>query len=416
MVTVLLTLPIRIFIRKIHIEGEENFPMDKPVILACNHPNSFFDGVVFEYHYHRKKEIFSLARGDAFNKPVANNVLRSMRLLPIYRARDARAEVARSGNQKTNDESYELFKKGNAILIFPEGSAYPEKHLRGLKKGTAHIAIDMAIKSNHELDLYIVPTALNYSKFGTMRRTIHITYGKPIKILDYKDKIESGNKSLGFEITKSIEASLQATVVKTKGEHTDEKEFLHDMMINENKVNHSYKQKGTWAGSILKANNLSAAGAEVVSSYKKELEELNVLDANVNENSFDYISFFIALITFAVSLPVYLVWLAISKFVVYYCNKKITNPIFIDSVIVGSSMILSFILSIIVFIFFLNTTPSWWPIVFTVASLYGALSWFRMIDEIPFLWKEFKWLGLPDDQKSKIQKQRKAVFNLISND
>ena len=190
LVTQLLRLPIRVFIERIHIEGEENFPKDKPVILACNHPNSFFDGVVFEYHYNRKRRIFSLARGDAFNKPVANYVLRGLRLLPIFRARDARADIAKKGNMQTNDECYELFMENNSILIFPEGSAFPEKHLRKLKKGTASIAVEMAERSNFEMDLHIVPTALNYSKFGSLRRVIHITYSKPIRILDYTDRIK----------------------------------------------------------------------------------------------------------------------------------------------------------------------------------------------------------------------------------
>ena len=339
-----------------------------------------------------------------------------MRVLPIFRARDAKADVARSGNQRTNDECYELFKKGNAILIFPEGSAYPEKNLRGLKRGTANIAIDMAQRSNHALDLYIVPTALNYSTFGTMRRTIHIHYGKPIRIQDFKDRIEANDKSLSLEITQEIETTLETCVVKTKGEYTEEKECLHQIMINANQNNLSYMTKGPWVGDIRKANTILSEQANVINDYKKELDQSGILDSNVNENSFDYISFLIALFTFAISLPVYIVWLVIFKVVVYYGNKKIKNPIFIDSVIIGSAMVFSLFLSIVVFVFFLNTTPSWWPIVFTVASLYGALCWFRMVDEIPFLWKQLKWLGLSDSVKQKIQNKRKAVWNIIAND
>lgn len=415
-VTFLLILPIRIFIRKIHIEGEENFPLDKPVILACNHPNSFLDGVIFEFHYHGKKKIYSLARGDAFDKPIANTILRSMRLLPIYRARDAKAEVARAGNLKTNEECYELFQKGNAILIFPEGIAYPEKDLRPLKKGTANIAMGMAERSNHELDLYIVPTALNYSSFGTLRRTVHITYGTPIRIQEYKDRIVAGDKTLSAEITQKIEDSLQANVVKTKEEFTDEKEFLHEVMLNENKRNIAYISKGSWKGSIKKANSITSKTAELIGDYKTELKKLAVLDANVNGNSFDYVSFIIALVTFAISLPVYLLWYLLTRVIVYYCSKKISNPVFVDSVIVGATMIFTVVLCILVLVFFLNTTPSWWPIVFTIASLYGALSWFRLMDDIPFLWKELKWLGLKDDVKEKLQNQRKAIFSLIAND
>ncbi|MEY2924037.1 MAG: hypothetical protein RLZZ337_577, partial [Bacteroidota bacterium] len=38
---VILALPIRLFIRKIHFNKTENFVKNKPVLIACNHPNSF---------------------------------------------------------------------------------------------------------------------------------------------------------------------------------------------------------------------------------------------------------------------------------------------------------------------------------------------------------------------------------------
>ena len=62
-----------------------------------------------------------------------------MRILPIFRARDADAKTARSGNARTMDELYERFKLKHGILIFTEGSAYPEKALRPLKNCTPFV-------------------------------------------------------------------------------------------------------------------------------------------------------------------------------------------------------------------------------------------------------------------------------------
>ncbi|MFB1002704.1 MAG: 1-acyl-sn-glycerol-3-phosphate acyltransferase, partial [Bacteroidia bacterium] len=82
-----LRLPLGIYLRKIHFENVQNFTKDVPVLIACNHPNSFLDGVIFEHFTGRR--VYTLARGDAFMKPVANYMLRSMRIVPIFRATDA---------------------------------------------------------------------------------------------------------------------------------------------------------------------------------------------------------------------------------------------------------------------------------------------------------------------------------------
>jgi 1-acyl-sn-glycerol-3-phosphate acyltransferase len=112
----LLRLPLGGFVRKIHFDGLENFPKDKPVLLAGNHPNSFLDGVIYQHMSGRK--IYTLTRGDVFLKPFSNYLFRSMNLRPIFRARDANSEVARKGNNQTMDELYDLFKNNKTILIF----------------------------------------------------------------------------------------------------------------------------------------------------------------------------------------------------------------------------------------------------------------------------------------------------------
>jgi 1-acyl-sn-glycerol-3-phosphate acyltransferase len=412
--TLLLNLPTRIFIRKIHIDGEENFPSNKPVLLACNHPNSFYDGVVFEYFYKYSSKIFTLARGDAFNKPLPNYVLRSFRLLPIYRARDARADVARKRNSETNDEMYEIFRKNNCILIFPEGSAYPEKDLRSLKRGTGGLAVEMAKKGDFELDLYVVPTALNYSEFGTLRRTVHISYGKPISIKNLKEEIKTNERKVMSEITKHIEKSLKKMVVITKGENEAEKELVHQMMVNENQVPYQFLIKEKWNTSIEKANNLAGSQLEKVAAYSKALKKLNLTDANVSEKSFNFLSMFVAIATMGISLPVYLIWAMIWYITVKQCNKRIKNPIFIDSVIIGSGMIFTFLLFITVSVLFLVYAPTYWSLVFIVASIYGAICWFRLVDAAPKIWKSLRWFGLKDDVRAQVKAQRQEIMSWVT--
>ncbi|MBK8311302.1 MAG: hypothetical protein IPL04_10800 [Chitinophagaceae bacterium] len=56
-----------IFCRKIIINKPEILKIKGPVLLACNHPNSFLDSIIIDTLF--KEDVWSLARGDAFKKP-----------------------------------------------------------------------------------------------------------------------------------------------------------------------------------------------------------------------------------------------------------------------------------------------------------------------------------------------------------
>ena len=44
----ILSIPFRVFARHVYLDGLENIPKDKPILLSSNHPNSFLDGIVYE--------------------------------------------------------------------------------------------------------------------------------------------------------------------------------------------------------------------------------------------------------------------------------------------------------------------------------------------------------------------------------
>lgn len=403
-----LRLPLGIFIRKIHFDGTENFSEGVPVLLACNHPNSFLDGVIFEHMTGRR--VYTLARGDAFLKPVTNFLFRSMRLMPIFRASDASAEVARKGNAQTMDEIYERFQKKHVVLIFSEGIAYPEKAVRRLKKGTGQIALDAALRSNHTMDLHVVPTSLNYSKFWTFMQTVTVTYGTPIKVKDYQEMIEEDEKVFADLVTQKVKEVLEDNIVTTKGEHTDEKEFAQEILINHNYQPFQFKTKNKWEYSISKLNAMNADLAEKIKIYKEDLDRLDVLDSNVGNRSFDFVSGFVAICTIGVSFPLYLIWrlcwFSMDKFV----KVKFKNVVFWDSMIVGLMMIVGLIITSIAGAILNSTIPGYWPWLFLLLGTYGAISWFRLIEGIPHLWGELKWLSLDEKEKQRIVNKRNAIL------
>ena len=406
-----LRLPLGIFVKKIHFDGTENFSKGMPVLLACNHPNSFLDGVVFG-HFTRRR-VFILARGDAFKKPVVNYILRGMRLLPIFRARDADADTARKGNSRTMDELYERFSQKDSVLIFSEGIAYPEKAVRPVKNGTAGIAVEMAKRSDFTMDLHVVPASLNYSKFWTLMQTVHVTYHKPIPVLEYKEMIMNDEKGFTNMLMSKVKKSFDSNVVVTKGEYSDEKEMVHTIMLNENYKPLTYRIMDSWELSIEKANKMGAELAEKVANYEKALKTHNVYDSNVGDKSFDFLSAIIAISTLFFSLPVYLVWLFFWKLADRYAKRKFKSVVFWDSVRAGIGMFHAIIIIVTLAILTANFYPSYWWILFTTAGIYGGICWYRFIDSFPHLWKELTYLGLSDEVKADLTTQREEIIQRL---
>jgi len=51
-----------------------------PLLLACNHPNSFLDAVLIDALF--EQPVYSLARGDVFKKPFYIKLLTALKYCP----------------------------------------------------------------------------------------------------------------------------------------------------------------------------------------------------------------------------------------------------------------------------------------------------------------------------------------------
>ena len=149
---------------------DPNLVLDGPKIIACNHPNSFFDAINIAVHY--PKPIYFLARGDAFNKPLVAAFLKSLHLIPIYRLSEGKENLSK--NTETFDHCMALLKKNHTILIFSEGICVNEWNLRPLKKGTARLAL---LACNEGIsNLQIIPANINYSGFAQNPKDLAINF------------------------------------------------------------------------------------------------------------------------------------------------------------------------------------------------------------------------------------------------
>jgi len=194
-----------IFCRKIIVSNSSLLKEKGPLLVACNHPNSFLDAIILDILF--EQPVWSLARGDAFVNKKVNRLFQSFRILPIYRTSEGVENL--SENYKTFDACIDLFRKNGIVQIFSEGKCINEWHLRPLKKGTARLAFSSWEKN---IPLRVLPIAINYSSFRKFGKNIFINPCKIITSNDVDLKQPDGIRNQQFN--KLLKQELEKEVFK----------------------------------------------------------------------------------------------------------------------------------------------------------------------------------------------------------
>lgn len=154
---------------------------NRPLILACNHPNSFFDALVIGAFHPRK--MYFLARGDAFVNPFVDRLLRMMNMYPVYRMSEGKDKLDK--NHETFADCIDVLKQNGCVLIFSEGICINEWKLRPLKKGTARLAW-MCWAEQGLKDMIVQPVGINYHSFTEVPKRVNVQFAPVIDAGEYE--------------------------------------------------------------------------------------------------------------------------------------------------------------------------------------------------------------------------------------
>jgi 1-acyl-sn-glycerol-3-phosphate acyltransferase len=207
-----------IFCRKIIINNRALLKEKGPLLLACNHPNSFLDAVILDILF--EQPVWSLARGDAFAGKTISKILTAVKILPVYRTSEGVENL--SENYKTFDACLDIFRNNGVVQIFSEGKCINEWHLRPLKKGTARLAFSCY---ENNIPLKVLPVAINYNSFKKFGKNIFISFGKIIT----KDDLDmnNGDGLRNQQFNNLLKADLEKTVFEIdKNDLAKKKELL----------------------------------------------------------------------------------------------------------------------------------------------------------------------------------------------
>lgn len=197
-ITSFFRLCLRIFFRRIEIEGEERIPRTAPVIFAVNHPNGLVDPLFILCYAGRP--VSFLAKAPLWRYPVIGWFVRKLEAIPVYRKQDN----ATGSNEETFERSRDVLRRGGSIAIFPEGTTHDDPRLRELKTGAARIALSAGIG-----EVFVVPTGIYYTAKHVFRSAALVVFGEPLHV---------GRASARPEdvaaLTAEIDAGLDAVTVQ----------------------------------------------------------------------------------------------------------------------------------------------------------------------------------------------------------
>jgi 1-acyl-sn-glycerol-3-phosphate acyltransferase len=110
--------------------GREHIPADGPVIFAANH-RSFLDPFVIACM--SRRPLYYVAKKELFAKPLTAWFLNSLGAFPIDRG---------AADEDAMGTARQILERGDAVLIFPEGTRIRPGALAGPKRGVGRLALE----------------------------------------------------------------------------------------------------------------------------------------------------------------------------------------------------------------------------------------------------------------------------------
>jgi len=138
-----------------------------PLALACTNPY----------------QSVWLARADIFKSKKISSILKYLKLLPVYRIRDGKENLA--NNEEIFAQVIHLLENKQTIALFPEAAHSGKRQMLPHKKAIPRIALEAEAKNDFQLDLQIVPVGISYSHYWKFNRSLIVQYGEPIQVRNY---------------------------------------------------------------------------------------------------------------------------------------------------------------------------------------------------------------------------------------
>ncbi|MEJ6792397.1 MAG: 1-acyl-sn-glycerol-3-phosphate acyltransferase [Lacinutrix sp.] len=168
------------YFKKIEVKKLGLIPKDKPVLFLGNHQNALIDPLIMAVSSGRTA--YFLTRAQVFKKPLVSKVLKTLKLIPVYRVRDGWQNITQ--NNEIFSQCVSILNTNQAVTIFPEGSHNLKRTVRPLSKGFTRIVLGV-LEENKASKLQLIPVGLNYNDAEAFSDEALVVFGKPIEASKY---------------------------------------------------------------------------------------------------------------------------------------------------------------------------------------------------------------------------------------
>ncbi len=202
---------LRIFFRRVEVQGSDHVPLAGPVVLVANHPNALVDPLLLLCFAPRA--VSFLAKAPLFRMPIIGIFVRALGSIPVYRPQDPETDLAR--NRETFESARRLLEGGESLALFPEGASHDEPRLLPMKTGAARIALGAA--SRRESPISVVPVSLYYTFKQRFRSSVLLSFGNPVVVSPIPpDKDGEPPRAAVRALTERIGAALSELTVQAE--------------------------------------------------------------------------------------------------------------------------------------------------------------------------------------------------------
>src|SRR3954451_10571784 len=175
---------LRIYFR-MSLVGREHIPKEGGVILAANH-RSFLDP--FAIGAWLGRPVFFVAKKELFDRRIAGWFLNCLGAFPIRRG---------ESDEESVETAKQILARGDALVIFPEGTRIREGSLGSAKRGVGRLALETGAP--------VVPVAVHgteRARRGWIFRPVKVKVrlGRPLTF----PRVESASRQLATEVTARI--------------------------------------------------------------------------------------------------------------------------------------------------------------------------------------------------------------------
>jgi 1-acyl-sn-glycerol-3-phosphate acyltransferase len=175
-------MSLRLFFRRIEVEGRELVPARGPALFVPNHTNAFVDPLLLVITLRRRVTL--TAKNVLAKNPLFALLMRGLGVVTFHRREDVGKGAAPKENLRSLDRCRQILRQGGAVCIFPEGISHSDPHLRPFRSGAARLALDFA--ADGAAGLKIVPVGLLYTDKDRFRSDVWLRLGTPLDVVEWQ--------------------------------------------------------------------------------------------------------------------------------------------------------------------------------------------------------------------------------------